>query len=91
MISDTLHNVTCHFRIEIAKRQLHQLGEEIGNQCNVYPRIHVQQYPTTNKLYRKTGNKNNQLGNQYQCNKPQVPVTDTYVNQRLGKKRKNKL
>ena len=41
VVADALHDISCHFRIEIAEWQFHQFCQKVGNQGNVYPRVHV--------------------------------------------------
>ena len=45
MVSDALHDIAHHLGIEEMQGQAHQLGEEIGDQGDIDPRVYVQQYP----------------------------------------------
>jgi len=52
MVTNALYNVSHHLRIKKMKRQLHQLCQKVRNKGDGYTRIHMQQYPATDKLYR---------------------------------------
>lgn len=56
MVTDPLHDVTNVLCVEKADRQPHQFGNEVGNQGNAYPCIHVQADPTLNETDSRLGN-----------------------------------
>ena len=51
MVSDALHDIAHHLGIEEMQGQTHQLGEEIGDQGDIDPRVYVQQYPAPYEVH----------------------------------------
>ena len=51
MVSDALHDIAHHLGIEEMQGQAHQLGEEIGDQGDIDPRVYVQQYPAPYEVH----------------------------------------
>ena len=83
MVTDALHNVPHHFRIEEMQRQPHQLGKKIRDQRDIDPGIDMQQDPATDKIHGKFGHKDHQLRNQYQGYKTQITIPDTRIHHAL--------
>ena len=91
MVADALHNVPHHFRVEETERQPHQLREEIRNQRDVDPRVHMQQDPAPDEVHRQPRHEDHQLCNQYQRDESQIPIPNARVHQRLRQERRDQL
>ena len=81
MVSDALHDIAHHLGIEEMQGQAHQLGEEIGDQGDIDPRVYVQQYPAPYELHGKPGNGDDELGCQNQRDKARGPVPNPDIHQ----------
>ena len=90
MVANPLQDITYVFRVEKADRQSHQFGNEVGNQGDANPGIHVQADPALNETDSHLSERQHQLGDEYQRDKIKIIVSDTLVNHRLGEERKNK-
>ncbi len=51
----------------------------------------MQHYPRANEINRHSTNKQNHLGNKHKCYKRKVVVSNSKIDNTLGKKRKNQL
>lgn len=61
MVTDALHDVPHHLRIEEMQGQPHQLGKKIGDQRDIDPGVDMQQDLATDKIDREFGHEDHQL------------------------------
>ena len=91
MVAHPLQQVAHHLRVEEAQRQPRQFRQEVGDQRDVDPAVHVQQDPAPDELHRELGADDHQLGDQDERNETEVIVADTGVHQALRQEGQDQL
>lgn len=85
MVSDALHDVARHLRVEVVQGQFHEFHQEVGNKRDVDARIDVQHDPAPQESDGELREEQRQLGDEYEGDEPQVAVSDTHVDHGLRK------
>jgi hypothetical protein len=83
MIADALCKVAGEFGIEETDGQAHELGQKIGNDLHINPAAHVYQYHGTDVFYPYHTGDENELCDEDEIYKIDLPVADAIVNNRL--------
>ena len=91
VVAHPLQQVAHHLRVKETQRQSRQLRQEVGDQRDVDPAVHVQQDPAPDELHRELGGDDHQLGDQDEGDEAQVVVAHAHVDQALRQEGEDEL